>query len=251
MKKWTIILAAFGLVLCACNKEEKVDSSDIVGEWKNANSSFDMSVTLTQDGKYIENTMGIEVKGTWSLNKDSVLHIEPENDDPVDCDVKILGGKAAMVLGYGDDSSYERSLFYKKGAQVKSGALKDGRYDAPHNGIKGNDDRTVTFIVQGNNMEMYVHAWGQHYKGTYKIENGYLKYDITWGEHGEDTVNGGWFAGQAQIDFENFKFGNPDYKWLEGYGYKDVFSSFPLCVSDDGKDAYMAATGLTRWLYLR
>ena len=55
------------------------------------------------------------------------------------------------------------TLFYKKGAQVKSGALKDGRYDAPHNGIKGNDDRTVTFIVKGNNKGSDPHDYGQYW----------------------------------------------------------------------------------------
>lgn len=257
MKKLMLVFAAFGLLLCACEKEKNsANSDDLVGVWENTNEN-DQTITLEKNGNYIQVDGEYELKGKWEL-KGSVLTIltpaqEEGEMERLDLKVKLIGGKAALVTESANEDEAYHSLYYKKGAQVKSGALKDGRYDAPHNGIKGtgNYDRTITFIVKGNQLDLYIHAWGTHLQGTYTIENGYLKFNATKGWYGQDMVEGGWFAGDADIDFENFTFGNKNYQWLEGMQYQDAFSSFPLCVTDDGKDAYMSAVGLTRWLFLR
>lgn len=258
MKKMTLIFAAIGLLLCACEKEQNsAKADDLVGEWENTLADFGQTMKFEKDGTYIQVDGEYELKGKWEL-KGSVLTIltpaqEEGEMERLDLKVKLIGGKAALVTESANEDEAYHSLYYKKGAQVKSGALKDGRYDAPHNGKKGtgNYDRTITFIVKGNQLDLYIHAWGTHLQGTYTIENGYLKFNATKGWYGQDTVEGGWFAGYADIDFENFTFGNKNYQWLEGMQYQDAFSSFPLCVTDDGKDAYMSAVGLTRWLFLR
>ena len=263
MKKLTLVFAALGLLLCACEKEKNsANSDDLVGVWENTNENWGQTITLEKDGTYVETIGSDQTKGTWSL-KGSVLTIltpaqEEGEMERLDLNVKLLGGKAALVAeGESEDDFMGKTvyhyLYYKKGAQVKSGALKDGRYDAPHSGLKGtgNYDRTFSFVVKGNEVDMYIHAWGTHLKGTYTIENGVFKFNITKGWYGYDSVNGGWFAGDADIDFENFAFGNKNYKWEEGIRYQEDFSSFPLCVSDDGKDLYMSAVGTTRWAFLR
>jgi len=264
MKKLTLIFAALGLLLCACEKENNsANSDDLVGVWENTNENMAQTITLEKNGNYVQVDGEYELKGKWEL-KGSVLTIlteDPEGGKEMqrsEVKVKLIGGKAALVTEYEGEEEHlgkfvDHALYYKKGAQVKSGALKDGRYDAPHSGIKGtgNYDRTFTFIVKGNNLDLYVHAWGTHLKGTYTIENGVFKFNITEGWYGYDSVEGGWFAGDADIDFENFAFGNKNYKWVEGIRYAEDFASFPLCVSDDGKDLYMSAVGTTRWAFLR
>jgi len=263
MKKLTLVFAALGLLLCACEKEKNsAESEDLVGVWVNTNENEDQTITLEKDGTYVEMNGSDQLKGTWSL-KGSVLTILTENPEGgkelqrSEVKVKLIGGKSALVAENEYEDEYVKevyhSLYYKKGAQVQSGALKDGRYDAPHSGVKGtgNYDRTFSFVVKGNEVDMYIHAWGTHLKGTYTIENGVFKFNITKGWYGYDSVNGGWFAGDAEIDFENFAFGNKNYKWEEGIRYQEDFSSFPLCVSDDGKDLYMSAVGTTRWAFLR
>ena len=262
MKKMTLIFAAIGLLLCACEKENNsANADDLVGEWTNTIADFGQTMKFEKGGKYTQTDGTSEMSGTWEL-KGSVLTIltpaqEEGEMERLDLKVKLIGGKAALVTesDYEDEFSGKQvihSLYYKKGAQVKSGALKDGRYDAPHNGIKGsgNYDRTFSFIIKGDQMDLYVHAWGCHLRGTYKIENGMMKFNPTWGEYGQSS-DGGWFAGEADIDFENFSFNNPKYHWLEGMTYQDVFSSFPMCVSDDGKDVYLSTVGMTRWAFLR
>lgn len=258
----TLIFAAIGLLLCACEKENNSANADeLVGEWENTLADFGQTMKFEKNGNYIQVDGEYELKGKWEL-KGSVLTIltpaqEEGEMERLDLKVKLIGGKAALVTesDYEDEFSGKQvihSLYYKKGAQVKSGALKDGRYDAPHNGIKGsgNYDRTFSFIIKGHQMDLYVHAWGCHLRGTYKIENGMMKFNPTWGEYGQSS-DGGWFAGEADIDFENFSFNNPKYKWLSGMTYQDVFSSFPMCVSDDGKDVYLSTVGMTRWAFLR
>lgn len=264
MKKLTLIFAAVGLLLCACEKEKNSASADaLVGEWTNTNTNYSETMKFEKDGSFSQTDDGTVTKGTWEL-KGNDLTILTESTDPEaegmirwEVKVKLLGGNAAMVFEqeYEDEFSGKeviRSLYYKNGAKVQSGTLKDGRYDAPHNGIKGsgNYDRTVSFVVKGNQLDLYVHAWGCHLRGTYKIENGVLNFNPTWGEHGQSS-SGDWWAGEADIDFENFSFNNPDYGWVEGMTYQDVFSSFPMCVSDDGKELYLSFAGLTRWAFLR
>ena len=264
MKKLTLIFAAVGLLLCACEKEKNSASADaLVGEWTNTITNYSETIKFEKDGSLAQTIDGLVAKGKWEL-KGSDLIILTESSDPesdemqrLEVKVKLLGGNAAMVFEqeYEDDFSGKeiiRSLYYKNGAKVQSGTLKDGRYDAPHNGIKGsgNYDRTASLVVKGNQVDLYVHAWGCHLRGTYKIENGMFKFNPTWGEHGLSSDND-WFAGEADIDFENFGFNNPDYHWVEGMTYQDVFSSFPMCVSDDGKELYFSTAGLTRWAFLR
>lgn len=251
MKRLLYLVAAVAVVLTGCEKEDLASNEDLAGVWENTNEQFGVVLTINKDGSYVEQIGETKVEGSWKLEK-SVLTLESGGEKEV-YSTRLIGGKAALVLSVGDESVVDYQLYYKKGATVKSGALKDGRYDAPHSGIKGtgNYDRTVTFIVKGNQLDMYVHAWGTHLQGTYSIENGYIKFVAAKGWYGQDKVEGGWFAGDAVIDFENFTFGNKNYEWVEGIEYADVFSSFALCVTDDGKDAYLSAAGLTRWLFLR
>ena len=264
MKKLTLIFAAFGLLLCACEKEKNSANADaLVGEWTNTIAAFNQTMTFGKDGKYSQTDDDVLTKGKWEL-KGSDLIILTESPDPesdemerTEVKVKFLGGKAALVTEseYEDDFLGKQkisSLYYKKGAQVQSGTLKDGRYDAPHTGVKGsgNYDRTASFIVKGNQVDLYVHAWGCHLRGTYKIENGVFIFNPTWGEYGQSS-DGGWSAGEADIDFENFSFKNSKYHGVEGMTYQDVFSSFPMCVSDDGKELYFSTAGFTKWAFLR
>ena len=252
MKRLLYLVAAVAVLFTACKKDPVASYDDLVGVWQDTNENNGWVLTLDKDGSYSKAMDDFKEEGTWIYDK-GTLSLLANDNTRMDYDkVLLLGGKAALVLHGGDEESAWDELYYKKGATVQSGALKDGRYDAPHNGIKGtgNYDRTVTFIVKGNQLDLYVHAWGTHLQGTYKIENGYLKFNATKGWYGQ-SGEGGWFAGEAEIDFENFTFGNPNYHWVEGMQYQDVFSSFPLCVADDGKDVYFSAVGLTRWAFLR
>lgn len=259
MKRLLYLLAAVAVLFTACKKDPVASNNDLVGVWEDPNDNSQMVLTFNKDGSYTITSEDFKEEGTWTLDKGILTTLNHEISDGEDVVLRadytplLIGGKAALVLRNETEDEVYYELYYKKGATVKSGALKDGRYDAPHNGIKGtgNYDRTITFIVKGNQLDLYVHAWGTHLQGTYTIENGYLKFNATKGWYGQDMVEGGWFAGDADIDFENFTFGNENYQWLEGMQYQDVFSSFPLCVTDDGKDAYMSAAGLTRWLFLR
>ena len=250
MKRLLYLLAAVAMVFTACKKEE-VNGDDLIGVWEDTNENTHWILTFYRTGDYTKTMDDFTEEGTWRNDKGN-LTLLAKDETCMDYTVRLIGGKAALVLHGGDEEYAWDELYYKKGATVQSGALKDGRYDAPHSGIKGtgNYDRTVTFIVKGNQMDMYIHAWGTHLQGTYKIENGYLKFNATKGWHGE-SASGDWWAGEADIDFENFTFGNPGYHWVEGMQYQDDFSSFPLCVTDDGKDVYFSAVGLTRWAFLR
>ncbi|MBO4435073.1 MAG: hypothetical protein J5769_06465, partial [Bacteroidales bacterium] len=179
MKRLLYLLAAVAMVFTACKKEE-VNGDDLIGVWEDTNENTHCILTFYRTGDYTKTMDDFTEEGTWRNDKGN-LTLLAKDETRMDYTVRLLGGKAALVLHGGDEESAWDELYYKKGATVQSGALKDGRYDAPHNGVKGtgNYDRTVTFIVKGNQLDLYVHAWGTHLQGTYKIENGYLKFNAT------------------------------------------------------------------------
>ena len=263
MKKLTLICAALGLLLCACDKPGhsvgwgRVFAEDLVGEWVNTNPNEAFTLTFYDDGKFKQDYgYDVEFTGTWGMRGADVIGTFLGNDASTsrDSQVRLLGGKNALVIRFGDPNEMTDQLFYRKGATtIKSGKLKDGRYDAFHNGIRnvGNNEKTFTFLIKGKEMELYVFAWGIHLKGTYSIENGYLKYNVTQGWYAVDTVKGGWDYGEAYINFEDYTFENKDYAWAEGIKYAEDFTDIPFCVSDDGLDVYVSAAGLTRWAFLR
>ena len=264
MKKLILVFAALGLLLCSCSKHwhqvgyDAVSKEDLIGDWVNTNPQEAFTFTFKDDGTYKQDYgYDVELTGKWGIVGNNVLStvlggIDGKNH--MEYAIHLLGGKNALVMSFGDPNEMTHWLLYRKGATtIKSGKLKDGRYDAFHNGIRnvGNNDKTFTFLVKGNEMELYVFAWGTHLKGTYTIENGVLKYNVTQGWHGVDTVNGGWSAGDAHINFEDYTFENKNYQWVTGIQYAEDFTDIPFCVSDDGKELYVSAAGLTRWAFLR
>ena len=54
----------------------------------------------------------------------------------------------------------------------------DGRWDAPRNNDNPSDIAFVA-LFEGNKLDLYIIAWGQHYVGTYQLANGVLTYDIS------------------------------------------------------------------------
>ena len=54
----------------------------------------------------------------------------------------------------------------------------EGRWDAPRFADNPNDIAFVA-IFAGENLDLYIIAWGQHYVGTYTMTDGTINYNIT------------------------------------------------------------------------
>lgn len=247
MKKLTLFLAAAALVLVSCNKDDadnggnnagdggNVSQTDLIGSWESTISN-NFSVDLKENGTYEWD----DVDGTWSYDNGKLKLIADE--DEVVYDVKLIGGKAALIL----QSDSELMMFYKQGATVQSPQLTSGRWDAPRHG-EGND-YAISIIVDANkvdSVEMCVLAWGARFWGNASIENGVLKYNILKSQQGRDGDESGWWAGDAMMDPETFELHGEGYHYVDGSEYVNTFSNMKVCVDPDGMHAYCAAVGLT------
>ncbi len=189
---------------------------------------------LKEDGTF-ETRMHSDVmsSGTWSF-KDDKLSVKPADGQgvpPWEANVVLIGGKSWLVLVYDDEyeidgTTYRNRNFdnYRKaGAAVESGTLTDGRWDAPHSGVKPETyteetDYNLCLLVEGNNVDLYVPVWGLHIQGSFTFSNGKMHIstddDHIWKavEITGDSRSGsiGWNAGN--LNSETFET-RGDYKW--------------------------------------
>lgn len=215
----------------------------------------------------------IEHDGTWSF-KDNVLTLNYPGLLEESFDVLLLGGNTVLVVFHNKSHSHGCDIYYKKNATVVSPALADGRWDAPHNGVKpevltsAENDYTVSLIVKDGKLDMYVPAWGFHTTGTFAIENGILKYNVTnsWQGIWRDKDSYGWSAsgppyddckeyvddGTPNMNPETFEIKAP---WQTEKGDPmdnlRITQDVRLVVTPDGKEAYGIFANLRLWFYKR
>jgi hypothetical protein len=95
--------------------------------------------------------------------------------------------------------------YRKAGAKVDSGTLGDGRWDAPHTGVKpaeytAETDYRLCMVVSGKNIDLYVPMWGYHIQGTFTLNDGKM--------HIEADDNHIWAAKEISVgDSDNWYFG--------------------------------------------
>jgi hypothetical protein len=97
----------------------------------------------------------------------------------------------------------------------------DGRWNAPRFSEQP-DDYAFSIIFEGNNLDLYIIAWGQHYKGTFTYSDGVINYtvtaafqaytDVSYDDQGNMTT-WSWMAG----DLDQYTL-----KLAEGYNWYDM-----------------------------
>lgn len=100
--------------------------------------------------------------------------------------------------------------------------LLDGRWNATREGYP--DDYLFSFIFSGNQLDVYIIAWGQHYVGTFSYSGGVISYniqtvyqaytDVTYDEN-HQMITYSWMAGD--MDQETFSL-YPGYGWYNMNG---------------------------------
>ena len=272
------VLAAVSFGFTSCNKDdEKEDESmslkDYVGTWKDS----DVTLKIEENGSFTSTVGNVMFKGVCSLTAGK-MKFTPEGEEAYEVEPKLLGDNTALVFIDGDSKQRGFQLFFKDGVTVKSGKLGNGRWDAPHDGVKPADENSVyndywiSLIVDNNVADLYVLAWGFHVRGTYTHENGSFKYDspafwqgiyrygdsFGWSAYGapgsyDPEVHGQYVDdGVANMNPQTFQLKQPWY-FEQGdpmHNYAPV-SNIRLVVSDDGKEAYCSTAGLTFWMYKR
>lgn len=120
----------------------------------------------------------------------------------------------------------------------------DGRWEA----LRDNDDPSSTAFValfEGDNLDLYIIAWGQHLSGTYSYEDGTIIYDITAGLQAYTDVSINPDTGE--MESSSWQAGNLDPTTLtlsDGYDWYSMsdedlsnlqdFAQFPFVIQDNG-----------------
>lgn len=162
--------------------DSKITSADFVGTWE---AEGETAFVFKEDGSYSDTRWGGSSSGIWSYDEtDGILSLTATDSETWTTKVILIGGKAWMV--FVDESDTEdggkiRSFenYLKKGATVESGTLGDGRWDAPHEGVKPkaydeNADYRMCMVVSGTKIDLYVPMWGYHIQGTFTLAEGKL-----------------------------------------------------------------------------
>ena len=99
----------------------------------------------------------------------------------------------------------------------------DGRWDGVPEGTQvGIGEQRITLIFDGNKVDVYIVAWGDHLKGTFTYENDKLDFsfkneDAFDALFVEDTYKG-WSMSDGALDPETFELKYTDelpYRWYQ------------------------------------
>ena len=124
----------------------------------------------------------------------------------------------------------------------------DGRWEA----LRDNDDPTSVAMVAlfaGNNLDLYIIAWGQHYVGTYQYADGAITYTISEAYQAYTDVTAtshSWEAGNLDASTLALSDG---YDWYEMdpdtlANYKEDLQEFSFLLQDGNNSATSALFGL-------
>ena len=175
-----------------------------------------------------------------------------------------IGKGTYYVLAYAEDdkdgTGFSRipfELVLKDDVPVRPdepGSIKDGRWEAP----RYNDDPTsIAFVAffDGNNLDLYIIAWGQHYVGTYQFADGIITYniseafqaytDVTYDNEGQ-MVTWSWEAGNLDASTLTLSEG---YDWYEMdaeslAAYQEDLKEFSFLLQDGNTSATSSLFGI-------
>ena len=105
----------------------------------------------------------------------------------------------------------------------------DGRWDGVPEGVQvGTGEQRFTLIFDGNKVEVYIVAWGDHLKGTYTYENDKLNFSFkiedAWDALIVHDNYWGWNMSDGALNPETFELKYTEelpYQWYQMK--KDVF----------------------------
>lgn len=163
----------------------EIDSCSIYGTWLNDLTNPEGSLTLNENGTC---KMGDDqFKFTY---QDGVLNLNGQ----LEFQITIEGD--VMIWSYVDKeggvSPTGEVWFRANGAFDKK--VSDGRWD----GYMGElSDHGFVYLFNGDNVDIYIIAWGEHLKGTFTHEGGIINFNLREGYNARigDATNWSWEAG--------------------------------------------------------
>ena len=247
MKRILFFLAAASLVAftsCDETTDENIENAS------NGGSVYGTWVSSLTDG---HSTLVINENGTGSLFKDEFTFTYDSKLDSIHIRNVYQGVEeitSYKVSFYGDimtwtfteeDGYTYYEVWYKEGGNF-SRKVADGRYDLFTNASA--KDTMAVYIFNGNKVDLYIIAWGEHFSGTFTHENGLLTLDITEGKClSEESDHRSWFAPgmnpetlEPYAGYEWYDMMNLDEWTSELYvDAKDMFSKMTFVLTSDNE----------------
>ncbi|MBO7112178.1 MAG: hypothetical protein J6W18_09550 [Bacteroidaceae bacterium] len=247
MKKVLFFLVAASLVaFTACDDKENVEDNStttggsVYGTWVHdlARESADKLV--------------INENGTCTLYSEEFAYTYDSKNDSLHLLDKYSSSEklnSYKVSFYGDVMTWSWTeeeighvfydVWYKEGGNFGR-KVTDARYDLFTDASA--QDTMAVYIFKGNNVDLYIIAWGTHLSGTYTHENGVLTMNFTAGEClSSESDHLSWFAPGIDPEtlepYEGYEWYNmqtlDDHtKYLFG-DYKDMFSKVTFVLTGD------------------
>ena len=119
------------------------------------------------------------------------------------------------ILAYAEDdrdgTGYSRIPMELKMGQEEQESSLDGRWEAQRNKDQSGDIAFVA-LFEGEYLDLYIIAWGQHYMGTYSYADGVITYDIASAHQAYTDVT---YDNEGQMATYSWEAGNLDPTTLE------------------------------------
>ena len=202
MKRILFFLAAASLVAFTSCDEATGENNENAENAANAGSVYGTWVSsLTDD----HSTLVINENGTGSLYRDNFtftydgqldsLHIKNVYQGGIEeiTSYKVSFMGDIMTWSYTEENGFVYyEVWYKEGGNF-SRKVANGRYDLFTDASA--DDTMAVYIFDGNKVDFYIIAYGEHFTGTYTHENGLLTMNFTEGKClSSESDSRSWFA---------------------------------------------------------
>lgn len=178
---------------------------------------------------------------------------------------EVSGRGTYYVLAYAEDdrdgTGYSRiPMELQLGQEEKYGSL-DGRWEAQRYNDSANSDVAFVALFDGEYLDLYIIAWGQHYMGTYSYADGIMTYDITSAHQAYTDVS---YDDEGNMISYNWEAGNLDpttlqltngYEWYhmneeDLSGYREELAQFSF-IRQDNNTATTSLFGIEDMVFRR
>ena len=181
---------------------DDVTGNSIYGTWVDDLAYPYGALTLNSNG------MGIMYEEDFEFTyKDGILVYDQESNYMVTIDGDV------MTWSYIDEEYglMDPQVWYRSNASFDK-KVSDGRW----NGFVGEDgdDHGMVYIFNGNDIDIYIIAWGEHLKGSFTHEGGVMSVNLSKGYNARigDEESWSWEAGN--LDPETLEL-TPGYSWWQ------------------------------------
>ena len=212
------------------------EDSKICGVWINDLADFDCLLIINSDG-----TGSLDDEDFTYTYKDDLFAFSIENQE-----YKVVLEGDVMSWEYVDESgqSFPTGYYWYNYDGAYDKQLSDGRWDGYM--VGGFNDKGMVFFFNGNDVEMYIIAWGEQFKGSFSLEGGVIRFDIREAYKAgiREEESWSWMAGNLNPETLEL---TPGYEWeqMDGETLSDrqeELGEFTFALVSDDK-AYGSMVG--------